>query len=132
MARIHGRNGALYAAVASGGLAEPIAFLDSWSLDGKSDRVDVTAFGDANKTYVSGLPDAQGNFSGFYDTASDQLYTAAVDGVARKVYLDPTRSITTTYWFGTAFFDFSISDGVGDAVKVSGSYSAASDFIRVG
>lgn len=96
--------------------------------------VHVTAFGDANKTYVSGLPDAQGNFSGFYDTASDQLYTnPAVDGVARKVYLYPTRSITTTYWSGTAFFDFSISDGVGDAVKVSGSCnSAASDFIRVG
>lgn len=132
MARIHGRNGALYAAVASGGIAEPVSYLDSWSLDGKTDRVDVTAFGDSNKTYVSGLPDAQGNFSGFYDTASDQLYTAAVDGVARKVYLYPTRADTGTYWFGTAFFDFSVSDAVGDAVKISGSFSAASDFIKVG
>ena len=60
MARLHGRSGRLYAGIASAGTAEPITFLNSWSFDASTDDVDVTAFGDTNKTYVSGLPDFKG------------------------------------------------------------------------
>lgn len=132
MARIHGRRGAVYAAVASGGTAEPISSMANWSLSAKTDRIDVTAFGDENKQYLAGLPDAQGTFEGFYDDASNQFYTAATDGIARKCYLYPDRTNTSVYWFGTAFFDMEISTPVGDAVKVSGSFAASSNFIRVG
>ena len=126
MARIHGRKGRLYAAIASGGSAEPIAFLNSWSINFETDRVDVTSFGDDNKVYTAGLPDASGSFSGFYDDATEQLYTAAQDGVARKFYLYPnTVGAGAKYWYGTALFDFSVEGGVGDAVTVSGSWSAA-------
>ena len=64
MARIHGRDGRLYAAIASGGTAEPIAFLNSWSIDFSVDRTDVTAFEDSNKVKLAGLPDASGDFGG--------------------------------------------------------------------
>lgn len=132
MARIHGRKGRLYAALASGGTAEPIAYLNSWSIDSSADRVDVTAFGDNNKTYVAGMADASGSIGGFYDTASAQLYTAATDGIARKFYLYPTLDSEGQYFFGTAFFDFSISGGTDSAVTVSGSWAAASDITKVG
>ena len=126
MARIHGRRGRLYVGIADDSAsAEPIAFLNSWSIDSTTDRVDVTAFGDNNKVYVAGLSDASGNFSGFYDTETEQLYTASQDGLARKFYLYPDTS-DGDYFAGTAFFDFSISGGVSDAVTVSGTWSAAS------
>jgi hypothetical protein len=131
VSRIHGRSGRLYAGVTSAGTAEPIAFLSQWSIDFSVDFVDVTAFGDTNKTYVSGLPDAQGSFSGFYDDATAQLYTAATDGVARKFYIYSDNSSTSKYWFGTGLFDFSVSGGVDSAVTISGNWRAASAIAKV-
>lgn len=123
MARTHGRNGRLYASITSGGTAEPIAFLTNWSLDSSTDKVEVTAFGDTNKTYVAGLPDASGSFSGYYDTATEQLYTASQDGVARKFYLYPNID-DGDFFSGEAVFDFSVSTPVDGAVTVSGSFAA--------
>ena len=132
MARIAGRNGRLYVNITSGGTAEPIAYLNNWSLSFATDNIEVTAFGDTNKTYVSGLPDVSGSFAGFYDDATAQTYTAATDGVARKFYLYPDNSSTGKYWWGTAFFDFAVSADVGGAVQVSGDFAAASAVSKVG
>jgi hypothetical protein len=131
MARKHGRNGRLYVAIASAGVAEPITFLRDWSINFAVDNVDVTAFGDTNKVYVAGLPDSTGSFSGFYDDATQQLYTAATDGVARAFYLYPDTSSTTKYWFGTALFDFNVSAAVDGSVDISGDWNAASAITRI-
>lgn len=132
MARIHGRKGRLYVGIASGGTAEPIAFLSKWSLGFSTDDVDVTAFGDANKVYLTGLPDVSGSYSGHFDDATAQLYTAATDGVARKFYLYPSTDSTGIYWYGTGAFDFSIEGGVGESVNISGDFKAASAVTKVG
>lgn len=132
MARIHGRNGRLYANVTSGGTAEPIAFLNNWSISFATDKSEVTAFGDTTKVYLSGLPDASGSVSGFYDDATNQMYTAATDGVARKFYLYPSLDTPGQYWFGTALLDFSADGSTDGPVTVSGSWSAASPFFKVG
>jgi hypothetical protein len=132
VARIHGRNGALYVALTSGGSAEPLAFTKSWSIDFATDRQDVTAFQDGTKVYVAGLPDASGSFSGFYDDATGQTFQSAVDGLARKFYLYPTTSTATTYFWGTAFFDFSVTTDVAGAAEVSGTFSAASSITKQG
>ena len=101
MARIAGRNGRLYATITSAGTAEPITFLNNWSITFATDPIEATAFGDTGNTYVAGLPDASGDYAGFYDDATNQFYTAALDGVARKFYLYPSTLTTTQYWFGT-------------------------------
>lgn len=132
MARIHGRNGRVYMALASGGTAEPVAFLSGWSINFAVDKVDVTSFGDPNKIYVAGLPDASGDFAGFYDDATTQVYTAASDGIARKFYLYPSTLTTSQYWFGTIFPDFKVQAGVAAAVEISSSWNAASALIKVG
>lgn len=130
--RRHGRSGALYVAVTSGGTAEPIAFLKSWSIDFKTDKVDVTALGDTNKVYVAGLPDSSGSFDGFWDSDQNDLYTAAQDGVARKFYLYMSKALDPNdYYFGTALFDFGAAGGVDAAVTISGSFAAASSVNRV-
>jgi hypothetical protein len=77
MARIHGRNGRLYAALTSAGTAEPIAYLNAWSIDFSTDNAEVTAYGDTNKIYVAGLPDSAGDFGGWYDDATGQMYAAS-------------------------------------------------------
>ncbi len=131
MGRIAGRNARVYMGIASGGTAEPVPFLASWSLSATTDKFDVTAFGDANKAYVAGLPDASGEFGGFYDDAPNQTYTAAQDGVARKFYLYPDSTNTAKYWFGTILPDYSVSAEVGGATELSVSWNAASPIIKV-
>jgi hypothetical protein len=131
MAKISGRRGRVYVGLASdSAVAEPVANLNQWSLQGSSEQLDATTFGDTTKTYVLGLPDAQGSFAGFYDTASDQLYTASQDGLARKTYLYPDVA-DGDYWFGTAFWDFSIDVPVGGVVSISGSFVAATPIVKV-
>ena len=87
MSRIHGRNGIAYVAVNSGSAASPMAFLTDWSINFVVNKVDVTAMGDPNLIWVAGLPDASGDFSGFYDTATAQTYVAATDGLPRNMYV---------------------------------------------
>lgn len=131
MARIHGRRGRVYLALASGGTAEPVAFLNSWSISFATEKIDTTTFGDDNKVYVAGLPDASGDFAGFYDDATVQTYTAATDGIARKFYLYPS-TLNAQYWFGTILPDMSVNGAVSGAVAISASWNAASAIQKVG
>jgi len=133
MARIHGRNGRVYLNLASGGTAEPLAFIATWSISFATDKAEVTALGDGTKVYVAGLPDASGDFSGWYDDGTVQTYTAAADGVARKFYLYPNQVGTPTqYFWGTILPDFAVEAGVGDAVSVKASWNAASPIVKQG
>jgi hypothetical protein len=123
----------MYVNLTSGGTAEPLTFITNWSIGLATDKYDVTAMGDTTKVYVAGLPDASGDVSGFYDTATAQLYTAAIDGVARKAYLYPDIvGSPAQYFFGTALLDFNVTDPVDGPVAITGSWSAASSFAKVG
>lgn len=133
MARIAGRRGRVYMGIANDtAAAEPLPFFASWSINFETEKIDVTAMGDDNKVYVSGLPDASGEFSGFYDDATNQTYTAAVDGLPRRFYLYPNTGDTTKYFFGTILPDFSVNAEVNGAVQVSASWAANSPVTRVG
>ena len=132
MARIAGRNGRVYIGLASAGVAEPLTFVAKWSLNAKTNKIDVTAMGDTNHVYVNGLPDASGSVSGWYDDATVQTYTAATDGVARKFYLYPNLSTATQYWFGTVLPDFNVESDVDGAVGMSLDWAAASAIIKQG
>lgn len=131
--RRHGKNSRLYASITSAGTAESIAFIQKWSIDFSVDFPEVTALGDVNKIRVAGLPDAQGQFNGFYDDGTAQLYTAATDGVLRKFYLyTDIVNDAAQYWFGTAFFSFHVDGAVGDPLAVSGNWVAASTITKIG
>lgn len=133
MARRHGRNSRAYMALASGGTAEPIAYVKSFSFSAATDKSDVTAFGDSGKVYVAGLPDSSGQFGFWYDDASAQTYTAAVDGIARPFYLYPDIiNKATQYWWGTIFPDFAITSAVDAAIEGTCSWNAATAILKVG
>lgn len=132
MSRIAGRNAAIYVGATTSAAASPLTYQNSWSMSFESEKIDVTAFGDSNKSYVAGIADSMGEFSGFYDDASAQTLTAAIDGLSRKFYLYPNSNTSSQYFFGTIFVDFSINAEVAGAVEVSAKWNAASTISKVG
>lgn len=143
MSRIHGRNGVAYVSVnpAAGApgdplaTASPMAFLSDWSVNFVVAKVDVTAMGDQNLIWVAGLPDASGDFTGFYDTATAQTYVAATDGQPRNFYLYPSTlgsqgASPGQYFFGQILPDFSITGGVTVAVSLKSTWNAATRIQR--
>lgn len=132
MARIHGRRGRIYMDLTGSAAASPLPFFANWSINFVTDKAEVTAMEDLNKIYVAGLPDATGDFDGFYDDATVQTYTAATDGLPRKTYIYPSTLTPGQYWFGTVLPDFSVNGGVGGAVAVKATWNAASAMIKVG
>ncbi len=130
MSRIHGRNGIAYVGVNSGDAASPMAFLSDWSVNFAVAKVDVTAMGDQNLVWVAGLPDASGDFTGFFDTATAQTYVAATDGQPRNFYLYPSTvgvlgSVPGQYFFGQILPDFSTAGGVTTAVTLKSTWAAS-------
>lgn len=126
MARYHGRRGRVLLSTDGSSAAVAVVSLSEWALNMATDRVEVTAFGDANKVYVQGLKDVSGTFAGFYDDTETTIWSAvdSADGV--KVYLYPNHTdAPSLYAYGTAFLDLSINTGVNAAVAVNGSFGAA-------
>lgn len=126
MVRHHGRNGSIYLSVTNGALPSPCAFQASWTLNKVVAKQDVTAFGDGNLVYVSGLPDSSGDFGGFWDDATAQTYTAATDGLSRNMYLYPDlQNSPNVYFFGPVLPDYSIDGAVAGAVNFKSTWNAA-------
>jgi len=132
LARIAGRNAVIYIGATTSAAASLLTFQNTWSMSFEVEKIDVTAFGETTKTYVAGIADASGEFSGFYDDASAQTYTAAIDGLSRKFYLYPNSNTATQYFFGTVFVDMSLNGAVAGAVEVSAKWNAASAISKVG
>jgi len=121
----------IYLGATQGAAASPIAYQASWTVNMVTDKQDVTAFGDPVHVYVAGLPDASGDFSGFWDDASSQAYKAATDGLARNFYLYPNLTADpTTYFFGTVIADVSFDGAIGGPVNVKSTWSAGSQVQR--
>lgn len=123
--RFHARSGVLYVSPTNGAAAVAVSNVSEFSMDSKTDRVDVTALTDTTKVYVQGLPDSSGSFSGFRESGAKQLLAAAQDGLARNWYFYEDASTSTAYFFGTAYFDFASTWSVNDAAKMSGTWAAA-------
>lgn len=130
MARSHGNKGVVYASLTGSGTAVNVISQSAWTLDMATDKVEVTAFGDANKTYVQGLRDIKGTITGFWDSADDTLFDGSdsTDGV--KLYLYPTSVTPTVYFYGPAWLDASINVSVSGAVTCSASFVANGSWSR--
>lgn len=124
MALYHGKKGVVYMSTTGGGTAVSVVGLKSWSLNMPTDKVEVTAFGDSNKAYVQGLPDATGDLSGWWDDTSDAMYDASRSTNGVKMYLYPSSDASTKYWYGPAWVDFSINNPVDGAVEISAAFVA--------
>lgn len=120
-----GRTGVVYIAIeGSTGVATNAIKLNAWTINRATDKFEVTSFGDANKTYVQGLPDVQGTISGFWDDTETKPFGAAASSTAAKLYLYPDSTVPTKYAYGTAWVDASIETPVNGPVTLSMNFAA--------
>jgi hypothetical protein len=124
MAVYAGRKGVVYLSTTGSGAATNVIKLNTWTVNKTTDKIEVTAFGDANKTYVQGLPDLQGTIGGFWDDTESKPFTAAASTDGCKLYLYPSSDITTKYFYGPAWLDISMDTNVSGAVTITGNFAA--------
>ena len=113
----------LYDAAAT--LPVVIASLNKWKLSLKTDKINVTCFGDQNKVYVPGMRDISGTFSGFWNSDELTLFEATEAETPGKLELVPNSTEPTFKWAGLAYMDAEIDTSVEGAPAVTGSFMAA-------
>jgi hypothetical protein len=119
-----GRKGVIYLSTTGSAAATNVIKLNAWTINKTTDKIEVTAFGDANKTYVQGLPDVQGTISGFWDDTETKPFSAAASSDGCKLYLYPSSDKTTSYHYGPAWLDMTMEVAVNGAVTISGNFAA--------
>ena len=124
MAKYHGKKGLVYLSTTGSGNAASVGALNAWTYDRSVDTVETTSFGDANKTYVQGLPDSRGTFGGFYDDTITSVFTGAGSSDGVKVYLYPSSDALTKYFYGPAWTSYSVATGISQAVTIGGNFVA--------
>lgn len=124
MAVYAGRKGVIYMSTTGSGTATNVIKMNKWTINRTTDKLETTAFGDANKTYVQGLPDLKGTFSGFWDDTESKPFTGASSSSGVLLYLYPSSDIPTKFWSGPAWVDLSMDTGVAQAVTISASFAA--------
>jgi hypothetical protein len=124
MAEKHGMYGKVY-------IGGSVIKLTRSALNNATDRVEVSGFQDFAKYYVQGKRDMTGDISGFWDSASDDLFEAAESSTPVPMVIYPDFTTTPTkYWYGLAWVDASLDMDSNGAVAVSGSWAAAATWTR--
>lgn len=123
--KVHGSKGAIYIGGAKGSGGVRVATKTEWTLQRNRDYVDATVFGDTNKTYLAGLPNVQGTFSGFLDTSGDLLLSAATSD-AQEIYLYADET-TSGNWVahGPGLIDANVTTQNTDGVRMTGEFRAS-------
>ena len=117
----HGKDGAIFVD------GTQVAAKAEWTLSLARDTVDVTSFGDTNRTYVVGLMDISGTYAGFLDNSGDTMLSAAgEDTKFIELYSDEPNSILVAS--GSGFIDATINCSNTDAVRINGNFRASGDW----
>jgi len=122
--RYHGKKGSVTIG------ATAVASLNKWTLNAATDKADVTAFGDTNKQYVTGLKDVKGSIAGWFDDDEDALFVAADGDTPVDLELMPVDTLTGLKWSGPAYLDASIDVPANGAISVKGDFVAAGNWTR--
>lgn len=106
-----------------------VASLTNWKLDYKTNKIDVTAFGDSNKQTIPDLAAITGSFTGIWDDSEDKPFaTAKAEGGGFFYgYPDDTNS-PSKYAYGPVYCDASIDVPLSGAVTVTGTFEAAGNW----
>ena len=115
---------------ATPGTPVAIISLNNWKLSLKTDRIDVSCFGDVNRVYVPGLKDVSGSVAGFWNSDELALVEAADQETPGLLKLVPNSTEETFFWSGLAYMDADIDTSVDGAPALSGTFSAAGPWKR--
>jgi hypothetical protein len=127
MTTFNGQNQRLWVASTASGQATPAAHVKEFEINTSFDAIEVTSFGDANKVYLAGVPDASGSFSGYTDSDSNNSLTGAVSQEARRFYFYiDFANAPSKFFSGFGIFSSTHSFSRDGAAEVSGSWNATS------
>jgi hypothetical protein len=124
MAILTGRNG-LVKYDPAGTTPVEIISINAFTISWKTDKQDVSCFGDPNRVYVPGLPNVQGTVGGFWNSADVTLFEAALADVPGMLELTPNDTEPTFKFSGLAYLDADLDCKVDGAPTVSGTWMAA-------
>lgn len=124
MAILTGRNG-LVKYDAAGTTPAEIISIKGFKIDWKTDKQDVSCFGDANRVFVPGLPSVQGSLDGYWNSADVTLFEAALADVPGLLELTPNDTEPAFKFSGKAYLDASLDCKVDSAPTVTGTWMAA-------
>lgn len=104
-------------AVAVGGFRE-------YTLDQSTDKIDVTSFGDTNKTSVISFPALRGTLGGFWLSDDTTVRQAAASADGTHLYIYPSSDAPSKYAGGPAWVDKSLRGAVDGAVGLTVNFEA--------
>src|SRR6188474_1791739 len=73
----HGKEGIVALKMNAGDAYVAIGNVSEWNLNMAKDKVETTALGSPNKTYVMGHRATEGTFTAFWDRLSDVIFDAS-------------------------------------------------------
>lgn len=129
MARIHGKNAVIYLGASSAVAATPVSEMADWSIDMDVATVDVSSLNQTWKNSLKGMFGWSGTFSGNFNTASNQLWTAATDNTDTpiKFYLYPTLNNMGAYYYGTGWVQLNKIAAGSTTAKASSGFKITGD-----
>ena len=126
----HGKEGIVALKMNAGDAYIAIGNISDWTLNLTKDKVETTALGSANKTYLVGLKDVQGSFTAFADRITDVIFDASDTDLGCFLAIYPYGALSAQAWEGPAHLDASIKGGVTSAVTIDATFVANGAWTR--
>lgn len=127
MSRYAGKKGLVYVSDNMSSAASLVSQLSNWTFDFSTNKIDVTCFGDRNKNWLQGWPDAKGTFKGLWNDADSTLFQAMGSANGCYMYLYPSSDAITKYWYMPAWLDLNMAVDVNGVADINGTFSANGD-----
>jgi hypothetical protein len=119
-----GKNGLVYIATTGSGSPALAGGFRAFTMDGSTEKIDVTSFGAVNRESVQGFPAYRGTLEGFWMSDDTTLRTASLSTDGTIVYLYPSSAAMSKYVGGPAWIDMSVRSAVDQAVGTSANFEA--------
>jgi len=126
----HGKHGIVALKMLAGDPYVAIGSVSDWTLNMAKDKVETSALGSANKTYVMGLKDLSGNFTAFGDRITDVIFDASDTELGCFLAFWPYGALSNQGWEGPAHLDASIKGGITSAVTIDATFVANGAWTR--
>lgn len=126
----HGKEGILAIKMNSGDPWTALGNISDYALNMAKDKVETSALGSPNKTYVLGLKDLSGSITAFADRLSDVLFDASDTDLGCYLGIWPYGVLSAQGWEGPAHLDASIKGGITSAVTIDATFVANGAWTR--
>lgn len=119
-----GKNGVVYLSTSGTSAAVPVGGFRAFTMDGSTEKIDVTSFGASNRESVQGFPAFRGTLEGFWLSDDTTLRQASASTDGTNLYLYPSSNAVSKWIGGPAWIDMSLRSAVDQAVGTTANFEA--------